>query len=221
MTAHGVSRLDRCGHCYKERHTARLHRPGLSREDDRKRTHDRSTIAEDRGVAPYCSVVRTGESFQIVRVEPDSRAAQYAMATYIADVASRYYGRPATKAEIEEALAQHPSHDLRPPTGFFLVAVPHGDSATVRGSVALAVVEPGMGEVRRLHVQSAVRGQGVGRRLVLDLEQRARQLGLLRLRLDTRRDLVESQLLYQALGYEPSPAHSGGPYSDLWFSKAL
>ncbi len=44
------------------------------------------------------------------------------MRAYICDVASSYYRRPATTAEVQAALVQHPSDDLVPPTGLFLVA---------------------------------------------------------------------------------------------------
>lgn len=56
---------------------------------------------------------------------------------------------------------------------------------------------------------------------MLEVESIARGWGLTRLRLDTRADLVESQALYRSLGFMESEPHSGGPYSDVWFSKDL
>ncbi len=56
---------------------------------------------------------------------------------------------------------------------------------------------------------------------MLEVEQRARSMGLVALRLDTRNDLVESQRLYASLGYSETPAHSGGPFSDRWYGKTL
>ena len=38
------------------------------------------------------------------------------------DVASRYYGRPATPAEVDQALLDEPHDDLTGPTGVFLLA---------------------------------------------------------------------------------------------------
>ncbi|MCD4524190.1 hypothetical protein [Nocardioides sp. cx-173] len=56
---------------------------------------------------------------------------------------------------------------------------------------------------------------------MLEVEERARIMGIAALRLDTRNDLVESQRLYLSLGYTERPAHSGGPFSDLWYGKSL
>ena len=56
---------------------------------------------------------------------------------------------------------------------------------------------------------------------MLEVEELARGMGFARLRLDTRKDLVESQRLYESLGYRETPPHSGGPYSDRWYGKLL
>ncbi|HXH79489.1 GNAT family N-acetyltransferase [Nocardioides sp.] len=156
---------------------------------------------------------------QITAVPPNSGVAELALRAYLHDVASRYHRRPATAAELEAALAEHPSHDLVAPHGVFLVAT--ADAGVVCGCVALARVTPEIGEVRRLHVDHRFRRQGLGRRLMLEVEQRALGMGLSQLRLDTRNDLVESQRLYESLGYRESPPHSGGPYSDRWYAKQL
>ncbi len=55
-------------------------------------------------------------------VSPSSERARRALWSYIEDIASRYYGRPATAAEVEAALRDDPSEDLTQPTGLFLVA---------------------------------------------------------------------------------------------------
>jgi len=112
---------------------------------------------------------------EITAVAPTSAAAMQAMRVYICDVASSYYRRPATTAEVQAALVQHPSDDLVPPTGLFLVATDGHD--IVGGCVALARVDHEVGEVRRLHVAPALRGLGLGRRLMLEVEHRAREMG--------------------------------------------
>lgn len=141
------------------------------------------------------------------------------MRAYIADVASRYYRRPATTLEVDAALSQHPADDLVAPHGVFLVATTGLD--VVCGCVALARITRDVGEVRRLHVAPSFRGRGLGRMLMLEVEERARTMGFSQLRLDTRNDLIESQRLYASLGYLDSPPHSGGPFSDRWYRKAL
>jgi len=56
---------------------------------------------------------------------------------------------------------------------------------------------------------------------MLEVESRARDMGLASLRLDTRSDLVESQRLYESLGFRDTAPYSGGPFSDRWYSKDL
>ncbi len=46
-------------------------------------------------------------------------------------------------------------------------------------------------------------------------------MGLTSLQLDTRRDLVESQRLYESLGFRGTAPYSGGPFSDRWYRKDL
>lgn len=152
-------------------------------------------------------------------VLPDSAAAQEAQRGYLADVAARYYDRSATAEEMEAALRDHPIDDLVAPDGVFLVAT--DDEGALCGCVGLVRLEDRTGEVRRLHVPQQFRGNGLGRRLMTELEDHARRMGIMDLRLDTRRDLVESQRLYEALGYRRSSPHSGGPYAEVWFAKSL
>ncbi len=163
--------------------------------------------------------VSRGADVDIREVAPTSASAEQAMRAYPRDVASSYHRRPATAAELETALSEHPSDDLVAPHGVFLVATTR--TGDVYGCVALARVAVGVGEVRRLHVDRRLRRLGLGRRLMLDVEHRARSLGLVDLRLDTRSDLVESQRLYESLGYCHTRPHSGGPYSELWYGKRL
>lgn len=160
-----------------------------------------------------------GRDIEISAVAPTSASAEQAMRAYLHDVASRYYRRPATADELQTALSQHPSDDLVAPHGVLLVA--RVGDGVVCGCVALARVAAGVGEVRRLHVAERFRRRGLGRRMMLEVEDRARNMGLVALRLDTRNDLVESQRLYMSLGYNETPAHSGGPFSDLWYGKSL
>lgn len=133
------------------------------------------------------------------------------------DVASRYLGRRATDAEIDAALLADPSHDLTPPQGILLVAY---QSGALLGCAGLRLLPDRLGEVKRVFVEPAARGQGLGTRLMAELEHHARENGVTRLRLDTRRDLVEARAMYAALGYEEVPAFSTGPYSEHWLAKS-
>lgn len=151
-------------------------------------------------------------------IDPDQALARQALRAYIADVASRWYGRPATDEEVEAALVEHPSGDLRPPEGQFLIA---RLGTALLGCAGLRVLGAGVGEVKRVHVAPPARGQGLGRRLMLRVEDLARDQKIHTLRLDTRTDLIESRGLYASLGYVDVPAFNGGPYAQHWLSKSL
>ena len=64
---------------------------------------------------------------------------------------------------------------------------------------------PGWAEIKRLWVASPVRGLGLGRRLLVTLEQRAALAGAPVVRLDTNRVLSEAIAMYRAGGYREIP----------------
>ena len=84
-------------------------------------------------------------------------------------------------------------HEMTPPAGLFLVATLHGEPAGCGG----LKFHPGApAEVKRMWVASAVRGLGLGRRLLAELEARAVAEGVRVLRLETNRALTEAISLY-------------------------
>lgn len=152
----------------------------------------------------------------VERAAPSDVAARSALWAYTDDVASRWYGRPATDEEIAAAVRDDPSGDLVAPHGAFLIARREG---AVVGCGGVRLLANGIGEVKRLFVTPGARGQGLGRRLMLELETVARAEGVQTLRLDTRSDLVEARALYAALGYVEVPAFNDGRYAEHWFAK--
>jgi putative acetyltransferase len=69
------------------------------------------------------------------------------------------------------------------------------------GCVGFALGEQGQGEIKRLFVQPAARGRGVGRALMVELERRAAAEGVNLLQLETGVKQPEALALYRALGY--------------------
>lgn len=149
---------------------------------------------------------------------PDDDAARWVLRAYFDEVASRYYGRPATGDEVAAAMREEPSDDLALPRGLFLVAREEG---AVLGCAGLRLLPGRIGEVTRLFVVPAARRRGLGVRLLDSLEDHARRHGVTTLRLDTRRDLTEARRLYARHGYREVPPFSHGPYADHWFAKAV
>jgi GNAT superfamily N-acetyltransferase len=154
----------------------------------------------------------------IAVMPPASPAARAALRAYFADVASRYYGRPATEEEIVAAMRAEPSDDLTPPGGLLLVA---SEGNSVLGCAGLRLLPGRIGEVTRVFVMPAARRRGLGSRLLDHLEAHARDHGVATLRLDTRDDLVEARQLYARHGYAEVRPFSQGPYADHWFEKHL
>ncbi|MEV6651056.1 GNAT family N-acetyltransferase [Streptomyces sp. NPDC051219] len=137
---------------------------------------------------------------------------------YYDEVASRYWGRPATEEEVDQGLAADPADELVPPTGEFVVGRYDGRAAACGG---LRLLDPETAELTRVYVRPDLRGTGGGGALLAALETAARALGARRIRLDTRHDLVEARQLYAKHGYVEIPAYKSDPYAEHWFEKKI
>lgn len=95
-----------------------------------------------------------------------------------------------------------------PPAGAFLLAQAGGRQI---GCVGLRQFAPGDGEIKRLYVDPAARGLGVGRLLAEAIVVEGRRLGYTRLLLDTLPSMGAAQALYASLGFRPVPAYRYNP----------
>ena len=109
-------------------------------------------------------------------------------------------------------------HEMTPPAGLFLVAMLHGEPA---GCGALKFHPGAPAEIKRMWVAPAVRGLGLGRRLLAELEAHAAAHGVRVLRLETNQTLTEAISLYRTAGYREVPAFNDEPYAHHWFEKAI
>ncbi len=138
---------------------------------------------------------------------------------YYADVASSYWKRPATGAEIDEGLADEDDLvRLTPPTGRFVVGRFGGRPAACGG---VLVLDGGRAELTRVYLRPAFRGTGGAGLLMEQLEHEASALGAERMVLNTRLDLMAARSLYVRHGYTEIPAYCTGPYMDIWYGKEL
>ncbi|WP_019885964.1 GNAT family N-acetyltransferase [Streptomyces purpureus] len=137
---------------------------------------------------------------------------------YYDEVASRYWRRPATEAEIDEGLTGDGVEELARPTGEFLVGR-YGGSPAACGGVLLLDAE--RAELTRVFLRPAFRGTGGAGLLLGALEDAARGLGARRMVLNTRLDLIEARTLYTRHGYAEIPAYCEGPYMEIWYGKEL
>ncbi len=147
-------------------------------------------------------------------VAPEPERMPSLLRDYFTDVASSYYGRPATEAEVDAALAEDPSDDL----ACFLVGRLGGVPS---GCAGVRLIEEGVAELTRMFVRPEARRTGGGRALLAAAEDAAVRLGARVMRLDTRKDLVEARGLYAAHGYVEIEPYSAGPYADHWYEKHL
>jgi DNA-binding MarR family transcriptional regulator/GNAT superfamily N-acetyltransferase len=143
---------------------------------------------------------------------PRTGDARWCLGHYYAELAERF------EEGFEEDRSPHPSRELAPPHGAFVVARFDGQPA---GCGALKTLEPGVGEIVRMWVDGAHRGLGVGARILGALEARAADLGHERVRLDTNRSLDEAKAMYRSRGYSEIPRYNGNPYANHWFEKSL
>jgi len=75
-------------------------------------------------------------------------------------------------------------------------------------------------EIKRMWIADDVRGLGVGRRILAELEARAAERVPI-IRLETNRTLREAIGLYRSSGYEEIERFSPEPYAHHWFEKRL
>jgi len=149
-----------------------------------------------------------------VAVEDPRRAAgRWCLEQYYKELASRFDDGfdPGTSSLPDPG-------EMAPPTGLFLIARLRGEPAGC-GGLILHGADPA--EIKRMWVAPAVRGLGLGRRILLELERLARESGASAARLDTNRNLIEAISMYRSSGYEEIDDFNGEPYAHHWFEKQL
>lgn len=107
--------------------------------------------------------------------------------------------------------------ELVPPKGVFILA--HLDRRPI-GCGALKFGHA-IAELKRMWIAEDFRGLGLGRRLLLELEDHARKAGIARLRLETNRHLVEAIALYRTAGFVEAQPFNAEAYAHHWFEKRL
>ncbi|MGW6796516.1 GNAT family N-acetyltransferase [Streptomyces chartreusis] len=144
--------------------------------------------------------------------DPSSAAAQHCLTTYFAELAERYGGfDPAASRPL-------PPEHMTPPSGLLVMASLHEEPV---GCGALQFLDDGVAAVKRMWVAPAVRGVGVGRRILADLEERARARDIRVLRLETKAELYEAIGMYLSFGYREVEPFNDEYYADHWFEKKL
>jgi GNAT superfamily N-acetyltransferase len=115
-----------------------------------------------------------------------------------------------------------------PPTGVFLIVEGEdlaGEAADVGCGGIRRLDDPAPGavryEVKHLWIQPHLRGLGLGKALLAELERRAREFGATEVVLDTNAALIEAGGLYRSSGYAEVSPYNDNPNATHWFRKEL
>jgi DNA-binding MarR family transcriptional regulator/GNAT superfamily N-acetyltransferase len=155
----------------------------------------------------------TAALVEIGPVDPADPDAQHCLREYYAELDRRFATGFDPARTLPVAL-----DEMRPPAGIFLVARLRGQPV---GCGALKVRPGAPTEIKRMWVSPTARGLGVGRRLLAELETRARDNGSSTVRLDTNGALTEAIAMYRSAGYREIPPFNDEPFATLWFDKDL
>lgn len=146
-----------------------------------------------------------------VAPEPlDSPLSDALLRAYFADIVERYHQRPIDPKEVDDAMDEDRTEGL----AAFLVARWDGK---VGGCAGLRA----HGALTRMYIVPELRRRGGGRVLMRAIEAVARELGMEKIQIDTREDLVEAQALYLAEGYVEVDPFSDEPFADRFYEKRL
>jgi DNA-binding MarR family transcriptional regulator len=154
----------------------------------------------------------TASAIQITEQDPAHRAARFCLRAYFGEIAGRFDGG------FDPARSLITDQEMTPPAGVFLIATLHGEPVGC-GGIKFPAGAPAY--IKRMWVSPAVRGLGLGRRLLAGLEARAKARHAPAVQLETNQVLGEAIALYRSAGYREVPAFNDEPYAHHWFEKAL
>jgi ribosomal protein S18 acetylase RimI-like enzyme len=155
----------------------------------------------------------TASMIRIAAIAPRHPHARQCLEAYFAELSRRFDAGfdPARSIPADD-------QDLTPPAGVLLVATLREEPV---GCGALKYHGDAPAEVKRMWVSPAVRGLGLGRRMLAELEAQAAGRGVRTLRLETNHALTEAIALYRSAGYREVSAFNDEPYAHHWFEKTM
>ncbi len=172
-----------------------------------------SRAAELVAAMDLIATVLNRDQLEIRPADPDSPEVLACWQAYVAELVARVPDATPDLFPLPDPGADR----YRPPQGRCLVA--WSDDLPV-GCVALRPLDGATAEVKRLWVDATARGQGLARRLMTAIEDEARAMGLVALKLDTNSALSEAIALYRATGWRDCAPYTGAP-ADTWMEKRL
>ena len=145
--------------------------------------------------------------------DPTSAAARFCIESYFSELDTRF------DSGFDPRRTNSPDFaELTEPVGMLLVARLRKEPV---GCGALKFVGADRADIKRMWVAPTARGLGVGRRLLTELEDCARERGMRVVQLETNKTLREAISLYRSAGYMEVDAFNDEPYAHHWFEKRL
>jgi ribosomal protein S18 acetylase RimI-like enzyme len=196
--------------------TVRLTPAGAAERDELdRRSDDLATdiltpldeAQRDRLVAAMGEVERllVASMVRVAPTDPDQPEARACLDAYVAELAARF------------DTGFDPGRSIPADGALLLVATLHAEPV---GCGALRF-HSSWASVKRMWVAPSVRGLGLGRRLLAELEATAAARGVRTLRLETNKALTEAIALYRSAGYREVAPFNDEPYAHHWFSKEI
>jgi GNAT superfamily N-acetyltransferase len=155
----------------------------------------------------------TATLVQVAVEDPAGDGGRSCLESYFAELDRRFDGGYDPHQSIADVAAE-----LSEPAGLLMVARLRGEAI---GCGGLKLNGPEPAEIRRMWVAPSARGLGVGRRILSELEQHARRLGVAVVRLETNGTLHEAGWLYRSSGYAESARFGAEADADHWLQKTL
>jgi DNA-binding MarR family transcriptional regulator/N-acetylglutamate synthase-like GNAT family acetyltransferase len=173
-----------------------------------ERQRDRLT-----GALATADLLVRAATVQLRRVDPRSTLATQAIDQYFAELNRRFpNGFDATAARTADTAAAD--------DGAAVFVVASSDNLPV-GCGGVQRITATTGEIKRMWVDPAWRGAGLGSRLLRYLETEAVHLGYHTVRLDTNASLTDAIALYERTGYHHIARYNDNPYAQVWLEKRL
>jgi DNA-binding MarR family transcriptional regulator/GNAT superfamily N-acetyltransferase len=153
----------------------------------------------------------TASAVEVAERDPRHPDARFCLQAYFGEIGRRFDGG------FDPARSLISDDEMTPPAGLFLVASLHGEPVGC-GGIRFRTGAPAY--IKRMWVSPAVRGLGLGRRLLAELEARAVARHAPAVQLETNRTLSEAITMYRSAGYQEVAPFNDEPYAHHWFEKA-
>ncbi len=148
----------------------------------------------------------------VAPIDPDHPHARHCLTAYFTELDRRFDGG----FDVAKGISAD-GDELREPAGLLLVATLHDEPV---GCGALKL-DGDVAQIKRMWVDDSVRGLGIGRRLLAELEDQASAHGATTARLETNKALTEAVGMYRAAGYAEVAPFNDEFYAHHWFEKRL